>query len=236
MQVLRQTLKVGEEERLVFLNGRAHRASELIACKARNRGAVKEIPRIQIVVANELIQRSMQLVTSALGDDGNLRPGVLAVFGIVGMGQYIKFADRIHAQQQPADAARCHIVFRRTRELYSIEEEQVLLRPVAGDGKVIGGGGVGNTNAARLLRGEVDHAGVQRQQQIETASIQGKALNLLGANQAGDIGGTGVHNRRVLAHHNLLARRADFQAEVEDGILADNQLNARPHLLAETFF
>ena len=129
----------------------------------------------------------MQLVAARLGDDDHLAAGALAVFGAVGIAQNVEFPHRVHAQQLLAGAARLHVVLGRARELHAVEQEKILLRPIARDGEVVARGGVRDPDAAGLLRGEIDDAGIQRQQQIVAPAVQGKIFHLLLADQAGDV-------------------------------------------------
>ena len=64
VQVLAESFVVGEDERLVLLDRAAQRAAELVALKARHGSAVEEVARIEGVVAQEFVQRSVHLVAS----------------------------------------------------------------------------------------------------------------------------------------------------------------------------
>src|SRR4030095_5692411 len=73
-----------EKERLVFHDGPADRATELIHAKGRLADPVKEIARIQCIVPEIFKQRSMELIASRLGDDADLTAGTRTEFrGIV---------------------------------------------------------------------------------------------------------------------------------------------------------
>ncbi len=133
MQVLAESFVIAEHEGLVLLDRAAQRDAELVALKARNGIRVEEVAGVEVVVAQEFVERSVQLIGSGLGDDQNLAAGTLAVLGAVGIGEQVEFPHRVHAQQLLAGAAGLHVVFRRARELHAIQQEQILLRPVPGN-------------------------------------------------------------------------------------------------------
>ena len=87
----------------------------------------------------------MQLVGARLGHDQNLTAGTLAVLGAVGIAQNVEFLHRFNAQQLPTGAAGLHVVFSRAGVFDAVQQEQVLLRPIAGDGEIVSSGGIRNS-------------------------------------------------------------------------------------------
>ena len=137
MQVLNESLEVCEKEGLVFLDRPSDGAAELIALKRRRGSLVEIVGSIERVVAQELIDRAVQLIGARLGHDGYLRARPLAVFGAIGVAQYIELAHRLDAQQVLARAARLHVVLRSAGELHAVQQKQVLLRAIAGSREIV---------------------------------------------------------------------------------------------------
>ena len=66
MQVLLEVLKIAEHERLILLDRAAQRGAKLIARKARHGRAIEEVPRVEVVVPDELIERAVELIRSLM--------------------------------------------------------------------------------------------------------------------------------------------------------------------------
>ena len=94
----------------------------------------------------------MQLVGARLRDDQHLRAGPFAVLRAVGIAQHVEFAHRVHAQQLLAGAAGLHVVFGRAGEFDAVQQEQILLRAIAGDREIIADGRIRNADAAGFFR------------------------------------------------------------------------------------
>src|SRR5262245_24787316 len=96
---------VAEYEHFVFYNRPAQRTTELISPEGRDSRVcrlpldVKEIPRIQGTVAQELKCGPMHLIRARLRDHAHLRAASLAIFGGVGIAEHVEFTDRVDAQQ-----------------------------------------------------------------------------------------------------------------------------------------
>ena len=119
------------------------------------------------------------MIASALRGEHHLRSGPFAILRAIGVAQHVKLFDRVHAQELSADPAGGHIVLGCAGKLHAIQQKDILLRPVTRDCKVVGVGRVGDTSAAYLGGGIVDHARIQGEQQIEAAAVQRKVLDLL---------------------------------------------------------
>ncbi len=114
VQTFAESLVVAEYESLVLLNRPTRGSSELIPLKWRcRRTGVKEIARVQGVVAKKFKDRTVKLIRSGLRHDADLAPRLLAVLGAVGIPQNIEFPYRVDAQQLPAGAPGGHIIFSR---------------------------------------------------------------------------------------------------------------------------
>jgi hypothetical protein len=180
MQILGEPLVVAEHEGFVASERSAQRDPELVAGERRRRVAdVEIVGRIHGAVPEELECGPVPLVGARLRHDAHLAARLLAVLGAVGVAKDIELPDRIDAEQLAAGAARRHIVLGRTGVLDPVQEEQVLLRPVAGHGKHVGGGRVGDANAAGLFPGEIHDTRVQQDEQVVAAAVQRQVFHLL---------------------------------------------------------
>src|SRR5690349_10445665 len=103
----------------------------------------------------------MPLIAAGLRDDDDLAAGMLAEFGAVGITLHIEFAHGVDAQQRAAGASGLHVVFGGAGVFDSVQQKQILLRAIAGDREVVGGGGIGDAGAAGFLLGEIDDAGIE---------------------------------------------------------------------------
>src|ERR1700722_3343228 len=97
---------VTEQEQLVFLDGTAQSAAEHIALKLRNRALIEEVARVQVAIAEELIDAPAHLVGAGGGDDADLRPWTLSVFSPVGVRDNVELPHRVYAQKLSAGPAR----------------------------------------------------------------------------------------------------------------------------------
>ena len=114
---------------------------------------------------------------SGLRDDQHLRARALAVLGAIGIAQHVELAHRIHAQQLLAGAARLHVILGRAGEFDAVQQEEILLRAVALDREIVAAGGIRYADAAGLFPGEIDDAGIERQQFVVAAAVERKILD-----------------------------------------------------------
>ncbi len=122
---------------------------------------------------------------------------MFAEFGAVIVALDIEFAHGIHAEELAAGSAGSHVVFCGAGEFDAVEQEEILLRAIAVDGEIVGGGGVGDAGAAGFLRSEIDDAGIEGEQQVVAAPVERKILDGLLADKAGDVAGGGADHRCV---------------------------------------
>src|SRR5579864_8935532 len=162
----------------------------------------------------------MQLVCPGLGDDQDLRPGPLAVLSAIRISKQIEFPHGIHAKQLLAGATWLHIVLGGACKLHSIQQEQILLRPVPRDRKVISHGGIRDADPARLFEREVDDARIEGEKLVVTAPIEGKILYLSDAHQSGYICRRDADGWSVGVHGHLLACLADPECKVYRSVLS----------------
>ena len=236
MQVLQKLFEVGKEERLVLLDRSAQRAAELIAREAWRGCAIEEVAGVEDVVPHVLVKRSVQLVGARLGDDQHLRTRPFAILRAVGIAQQIEFAHRIHAEHLLADAARLHVVLRRAGKFNAVQKEQILLRPVAFDHEIVAARRIRDADAAELLKREIDHARIERKQQIVASAVERQVRKLLLPDEARAVYRRGGHHRCVRVDGHLFARLPDFQAEIECHSLTHREIHSRSDLFGEARF
>ena len=167
------------------------------------------------------------LIRSRLGHDAYLAARPFTVFGAVRVTQHVEFTHCIDAQQLLAGSSRLHVIFRRAGVLDSVQQKKVLLRPISRHREIVSGGGIRYSDASGLLRGEVDDARVQREQQIVTPPVERKVFHLLLSDQSRDVLGGDGHDGRVPGHLHFFAYRSHPQGQINSRILPDHQPNSR---------
>ncbi len=227
--MLPEPFVIPEQKRFVLLDRSAGRYPELVPLKRRSGALVEEIRRIQRIVPQVLIHRTMPLVSAGLGNNHHLPAWPFAQLCAVGIPLHVKLAHGLHAQQHSAWPPRSHVVFRRPGVLHTVQKKKILLRAIARDGKIARGAGVRNPRSAGFLRSEIDDAWVQRQQQVVTPSVQWKILHRLLSHQAADVPRRHAYNRRVASDLYFRLHRAHLQSQVDAGFLANYEGDAAPH-------
>src|SRR5258707_409814 len=108
------------------------------------------------------------------------------------------------------------------------EEEGVVGSPgtAGGGAEIVGGGEIGDAGAGGLLRGEIDDAGIQGKEKVVAAAVEGKLLDLLLADQAGDVVGGGADDRGIGDNRKSHFHRFEQQAEIDLRFLADDEVDA----------
>src|SRR5579884_2989000 len=97
----------------------------------RNRSLIEKVSRIQITVAEKLIQTSVKLVRARGSHNAHLRSRPLAILRPIRVRDHIELAHSLHSQQLPAHPAGRQVDERSARVLNSIQQKQILLRPPA---------------------------------------------------------------------------------------------------------
>ena len=203
-EVLAVALIVGEEEELVLADGAAEGGAEVVALELRDAGGIEVVAGVEEGVAQELIRGTVEVVGAAGGDDGDLCALALAVGCGVGVGDDVELADGLYAEELAGGSAGADIDERCAGVLDSVEQVEVVLRAAAGDGEHVADGRVGGADGAGALRGVVDRGGVQRDELVVAAAVEGKLLDLAGVDQAGGLlGGEVDDGRRILDGHVL---------------------------------
>jgi len=177
-------------------------------------------------VADEFIGGAVPRVGAGLRGDNDLAARMLSEFGAVRISLDVKFADGINAEELPTGTAGGHVVFGRAGVLDAVEEEDVLLGAIAGHGKIVRGGGIGDAGAAGLLRGEIDDARIEGEKKIEAAAVQGKLLGFLSADQTGDVAGGGVYDGSISGDGDCRLHRTHPKPDVNGDLLIDVQVNS----------
>ena len=222
-QTLAEAFVVAEDEDAILLDGTADRAPELVAAEGRHRSGVEEVTRIELAVAEEFEEASVQGVAAGLRDYQDLGSGAFAVCRVVSAGEDVELTDCVDAEKVAADSARGDSELARTRVFDSVEEDQVVHGTAARDGEGVAVAGAG----LRTLEGAVvDGPGVEGDQVIEAASVEGELFDLALSDDSGDWRGGGVDWRRLFGDGHLLLERADFESKIYDGGLADYEMDA----------
>ena len=120
-----QTFVTGEEKRGVLHDGPAQGRAKLVADELRLDGAVEKVARIQIAVAQIIVQRSVEFVAAAARDDVHLPGRRHAIFGAVGVGRDFELLNRVHRRLEHV-AAHVGIVV-----VHAIQQEVVVFFPAA---------------------------------------------------------------------------------------------------------
>jgi hypothetical protein len=124
----------------------------------------------------------------------------------------------------PQTGCAVHVVFGRAGELDSIEEEEILLRAIAGDREVVGRGGVGDAGAASFLGSEIDDARIERQEQVVAAAIERKLFYGALTHQAADVQRRSADHGGVALDCDFRLHRGYLQAQIDGGFLVHDQL------------
>src|SRR5207244_8806627 len=143
----------------------------------------EEVVRVQLVVAQELVDVAMERVGPRLADGVDYPAGGPAILGRVVAGNHGEFLNRIHAHGDPGDAARAVRVI---ADAEPVEPVVVLSGPAPGDAQLCPKAAVPAERAA--LEGQLDF------------SIE-----------AGDAGGKSGQLRPVAAVHGQLAYPCGFE-------------------------
>ena len=221
-EVLAVAFVVGEEEELVLAEGATEGGAEVVALELGDAGAVEVVAGVEVAVAEELVDGAVEGVGAAGGDDGDLRAVALAVGGGVGVGDDVELADAVDAEELAGGAAGGVVDERGSGVLDAVEEEEIVLRAAAGDGEHAADRGVGGAGAAAALVGVVDGAGVEQDELVVGAAVEGELLDLAGVDQAGGLFGGGVDDGLGVVDVDGLAA-GDGESEVEIEGLADGE-------------
>ena len=188
----------------------AERAAELIAAVVRLHRVrrLKEVPRVQRLVAEELEAAAVKRVRAGLGRQVDDAAVEAAELGGRAVALDLELLNRVDDREE-RDLAGLRLQHRD-----AVEQILVGARPAAVD--------------ARQLRvGRQRHAGRERRQRDEGAAVQRQLHDLLVLDDVAEAGGLGAQHRRVRGHRDLLAHVADGQVEVDPRLLARRQPDAR---------
>src|SRR5215472_14341285 len=148
MQVLAEAFVIVKKKGFVGAKGTAEGSPKLITLERRGGTLIEEIGSVEGVVPQKLESRSVQPIAARARHEQYLGAGMFAEFRAVRIALDVEFANGVDAQQHAAGSPRGHVVLGCACEFHAIEEKKILLRTVAGDGEVVGGGRVRNTGTA----------------------------------------------------------------------------------------
>ena len=212
---------ISENESLVLLNRTAQRSSKIIALKLRDVALIEKIAGIEIAVADELVERAVQRIRASGGHDADLGTGTLSVFGAIGIGNHVEFANGVDTQKLAAGSTGRVIDDGSSGVFDSIQQEKIFLRPSTGHGKHIADRGVRAAHASRAAIGIIDDARVEGEKFILAAAVKGEIFHLLLADEAGGLLGGEVHGSDSLLDLYSLLQFADLEGKVDVDLLPD---------------
>src|SRR5437899_11759879 len=111
----------------------------------------------------------MQLIGAGLRDHADLPAGALAVFGRIGIAEYIELPDGVNAQQLAADSSRRDTDVAAPRVFNPVQQEKIVRRPPAGHSEI--GAFPGAYRRSRLEVVE-DGPRIESNQVVETAAVE----------------------------------------------------------------
>ena len=161
---------------------------------------------------------------------------MFAEFRTVGVALHVEFANGVNTEQHAAGTSGLHVVFGGSGEFDAVEQKDILLRAISGDGKIVGGGGVGDAGAARFLRGKIDDSGIQGKEEIIAAAVEREIIDLLFANDAGNVSSGGIYNGSVGDNGDFGFDGAYLELKVYTGFLVNGEINSGAENILEAGF
>jgi hypothetical protein len=234
VEILAEAFVVAEDKGAVAADGASGGRAELIALERRSGPLIEKVGRVERVVAEKFVNRTVKTVGAGLGSDDDLAAGMLAEFGAVVVALDIEFANGVDAEELTARSAGLHVVFGSAGEFDPVEKKNILLRAIAIDGEIVGGGGVGDAGAAGFLRGEIDDTGIEGEEKIVTAAVERKIFYGLLCDEAGDIGGGGADDRRVGIDVSHTLDLRDSEDYVNIGLLIYDEVDTSADVVNES--
>ena len=185
--------EAGEEECAVVLDRAASRAAVVAVLERTLRGARKrleEIPRVQFVVAQKLVQRSVEFVGAGLDDRVDHRARIAAVLG-GSLGLDAEFGQRIDREQRGLRAGHAalvegRLIAERIVVIDAVDQEDIRLFALAIHGK----------RSQRAARGARSRARHQECQFAKIAAVQRQLLHLAGIDHFGQSARIPLQNGR----------------------------------------
>ena len=144
-----------------------------------------------------------------------MRALTLAVAGGVGVGDDVELADGVDAEELAAGAAGGDVDERGSGVLDAVEEEEIVLRAAAGDGEHVADGGVGRADGAGALAGVVDGRGIEGDELVVAAAVEGELLDLALVDEAGGLLGGEVDDGWRVVDGDLLIDCVDGEGDVD---------------------
>ena len=165
----------------------------------------KEVSRVKVAIADEFVKRAVEGVGSGGGRDGDLCAGSLAIFGSIGIGHHVEFADGVDAEELPTGAAGGVVNDRGSGVFDAVQQEEIFLGAAARDGEHIADGGVGGADASGAAVGVIDDARVEGEEFVVAAAVEGEILDLVLAYEAGGLFGEERRSRAWCVSSTLTA-------------------------------
>ena len=227
--VAARDLVVAENEELVLLDRPAEgEASDVLivwALRASGRDVLEGV-RVELLVAQEAEDRSLEAVRALLDGGVDDRARRFAELGRVGAGLDAELLERVDRGLDNLGGT-----------LLQVGGAGVVVGPI--EGVVVPGAGVavgvegGVLAQPRKLAAAWDHAGLQQREFRVSAAEKGQVGELLLIDHVAHFAGLGVEERRLADHRHFFSHGAHIQLEVGLEPFLDVELNAGTHRLLE---
>ena len=200
-------LIIEKEEDLVFDDGAAEGAAELVPAQGRVEGG-EMVGGVEEIVAKEFEEGSVPLVRAGLGGGLEQGAGDGAELGVVVTGGYFEILERVEVRIDDGDAEDGAFVFG------AVEEEAVGGEELAVDVDLHAALGI---LAGGVLPRVHLGAGNDEEEGSEVAVEDGKALDFVAGEGGADVGAVGFEQRRVFGDGDGALSFTDLQERVDAG-------------------
>src|SRR5262249_45516030 len=227
VQVLPEAFIIEEEKCLVLFDRPAHAGAELIPPKWRCALKLKEIARVQLVVAQKFIDRSVKRVCPGFRYRVDRR-SVAAELRTVSVGERLEFRDRFDSQRCTRDRGAAPSL-PPVLDVFAIKKHPVPFWSRAGNG-------IWRCTADE--RGHVSGwirlgAGRQQDQLFEISPVQRQFAHLSLIHERRNGGRRGLDLRDVPGHADRFLCLSDGHMQVDNRMATDRQFDIAAHYSLE---
>lgn len=221
-QALDQRLKSPEKEGLLAPDGSPKHASELVALERRNlsRGGVEEILGIHRGIPVKVEQRSIEFVGSGSCHGIENTTGRPSEFRRISIGHHHEFAHGFDTQQHARHRSRSLVI------------DIVDVRAIEQEAGSFGAGAIdrdfrsASTHDVVAGGGESDDAGLQHRELLKRTSVERQVAHLALVDESGEGSADEVDRADVFGDGDGAVGASDFQAEIDESVLADGESDA----------
>src|SRR5215472_13528777 len=210
-------LKISEEECAVFYDWSADRSPKLISLERWNwdRGIIEIILRVELAVAQKLIQVPVNRIRSGAGNCVHDAAGGLAVFGGVVAGDDGEFLNCVDTEASAQDTSWGTI--RIVIQAHAVETIIVLLWACTRDCQLLPKAAIAAVSARREIRLRVDcaHTGLKLCQVRPAAAVERQFTNCRSIYDRADVRTSGLHRWDFTLHAHGFINGTDSQSFVQ---------------------